>query len=217
MKNTNLWNPGIDPLKERPRGLYCYKNYEVLRYLLSNLRWWLEEYNCDGFRFDGVTSMLYHHHGLYMSFTGNYEEYFGMSTDVDAVVYLMLASELVRSVRPDAVMIAEDVSGMPGLCVPVAEGGIGFDYRLAMSLPDMWISLLKDVKDERWGMNQIVSAMCNRRRGREKTVAYAESHDQSIVGDKTIAFWLMDAEMYTGMGDDGTPGSVVVARGMAMH
>jgi len=197
--------------------LYCYKNYEVLRYLLSNLRWWLEEYNCDGFRFDGVTSMLYHHHGLYMSFTGNYEEYFGMSTDVDAVVYLMLASELVRSVRPDAVMIAEDVSGMPGLCVPVAEGGIGFDYRLAMSLPDMWISLLKDVKDEHWGMNHIVSAMCNRRRGREKTVAYAESHDQSIVGDKTIAFWLMDAEMYTGMGDDGTPGSVVVARGMAMH
>ncbi|CAE7426435.1 SBE1, partial [Symbiodinium pilosum] len=197
--------------------LYCYKNYEVLRYLLSNLRWWLEEYNCDGFRFDGVTSMLYHHHGLYMSFTGNYEEYFGMSTDVDAVVYLMLASELVRSVRSNAVLIAEDVSGMPGLCVPVAEGGIGFDYRLAMSLPDMWISLLKDVKDENWGMNHIVSAMCNRRRGREKTIAYAESHDQSIVGDKTIAFWLMDAEMYTGMGDDGTPGTVVIERGMALH
>ncbi|CAJ1444413.1 unnamed protein product, partial [Effrenium voratum] len=197
--------------------LYCYKNYEVLRYLLSNLRWWLEEYNCDGFRFDGVTSMLYHHHGLYMSFTGNYEEYFGLQTDVDAVVYLMLASELVRSVLPDAVMIAEDVSGMPGLCRPVAEGGIGFDYRLAMSLPDMWISLLKDVKDEHWGMNQIVSAMCNRRRGQEKTIAYAESHDQSIVGDKTIAFWLMDAEMYTGMGDDGTPGTVVIERGMSLH
>ena len=197
--------------------LYCYKNYEVLRYLLSNLRWWLEEYNCDGFRFDGVTSMLYHHHGLYMSFTGNYEEYFSMQTDVDAVVYLMLASELVKSMRPSAVMIAEDVSGMPGLCVPVAEGGIGFDYRLAMSLPDLWISLLKEAKDEYWGMNHIVSRMCNRRRGVEKTIAYAECHDQSIVGDKTIAFWLMDAEMYTGMGDDGTQGTVAIERGMSLH
>eukprot|EP00434_Breviolum_minutum_P036958 symbB.v1.2.032757.t1/scaffold3972.1/size47140/1 len=197
--------------------LYCYKNYEVLRYLLSNLRWWLEEYNCDGFRFDGVTSMLYHHHGLYMSFTGNYEEYFSMQTDVDAVVYLMLASELVKSMRPNAVMIAEDVSGMPGLCVPVAEGGIGFDYRLAMSLPDLWISLLKEAKDEYWGMNHIVSRMCNRRRGVEKTIAYAECHDQSIVGDKTIAFWLMDAEMYTGMGDDGTQGTVAIERGMSLH
>jgi len=197
--------------------LYCYKNYEVLRYLLSNLRWWLEEYNCDGFRFDGVTSMLYHHHGLYMSFTGNYEEYFSMQTDVDAVVYLMLASELVKSLRPNAIMIAEDVSGMPGLCVPVAEGGIGFDYRLAMSLPDLWISLLKEAKDEHWGMNHIISRMCNRRRGVEKTIAYAECHDQSIVGDKTIAFWLMDAEMYTGMGDDGTQGTVAIERGMSLH
>eukprot|EP00930_Biecheleria_cincta_P021508 TRINITY_DN15926_c0_g3_i1.p1 TRINITY_DN15926_c0_g3~~TRINITY_DN15926_c0_g3_i1.p1 ORF type:complete len:1787 (-),score=284.53 TRINITY_DN15926_c0_g3_i1:107-5446(-) len=197
--------------------LYCYKNYEVLRYLLSNLRWWLEEYNCDGFRFDGVTSMLYHHHGLGRSFTGDYGEYFSTDTNVDAVVYLMLATELVKSIRPDAVLIAEDVSGMPGLCVPVEEGGVGFDYRLAMSLPDLWISLLKGVADESWCMNRIISTLCNRRRGREKTIAYAESHDQSIVGDKTIAFWLMDAEMYTGMGDDGTPGSVVIARGMALH
>lgn len=197
--------------------LYCYKNFEVLRYLLSNLRWWLEEYNCDGFRFDGVTSMLYHHHGLYMSFSGNYEEYFGVQTDVDAVVYLMLASELVKSIRPGAVMIAEDVSGMPGLCVPVAEGGIGFDYRLAMALPDLWISLLKGVRDEHWGMNRIVSALCNRRHGREKTIAYVECHDQSIVGDKTTAFWLMDAEMYTGMNDDGTSGSVVIHRGLTLH
>eukprot|EP00854_Cymbomonas_tetramitiformis_P016766 gene16766-19917_t len=112
---------------------------------------------------------------------------------------------------------AEDVSGMPALCRPVAEGGVGFDYRLAMSVPDMWISMLEDQSDEEWSMNRIVSVMCNRRRGVEQTIAYPESHDQSIVGDKTIAFWLIDQEMYTGMADDGTPGSMVVARGVALH
>eukprot|EP00913_Durusdinium_trenchii_P010814 g10143.t1 len=183
--------------------LYCYKNYEVLRYLAAMRRQLelcqLQSFHCQvKGRESGVGSFL--------------EEYFGLQTDVDAVVYLMLASELVKSVKPSAIMIAEDVSGMPGLCVPVAEGardavaqrdvarsvaarGVGFDYRLAMSLPDLWISLLKEAKDEHWGMNHIVSKMCNRRRGVEKTVAYAECHDQSIVGDKTIAFWLMDAEM----------------------
>ncbi|KAK3285361.1 1,4-alpha-glucan-branching enzyme [Cymbomonas tetramitiformis] len=199
--------------------LYNYDNREVQRYLLSNLRWWMDEYNFDGFRFDGVTSMLYHHHGLQMEFTGNYEEYFGTQTNVDAVVYLMLASQLGQELRPDGppTMIAEDVSGMPALCRPVAEGGVGFDYRLAMSVPDMWISMLEDQSDEEWSMNRIVSVMCNRRRGVEQTIAYPESHDQSIVGDKTIAFWLIDQEMYTGMADDGTPGSMVVARGVALH
>ena len=159
--------------------LFNYANWEVLRFLLSNLRWWLEEFKFDGFRFDGVTSMLYHHHGINMSFTGKYNEYFSEATDVDAVVYLMLANCLIHSIYPDATVISEDVSGMPGLGRPVAEGGIGFDYRLAMAIPDKWIEYLKNKKDEEWSMKEISSSLTNRRYT-EKCIAYAESHDQVL-------------------------------------
>ncbi|MCO5550804.1 hypothetical protein L7F22_004296 [Adiantum nelumboides] len=128
--------------------LFNYGNWEVQGFLLSNLRWWLDEYKFDGFRFDGVTSMLYHHHGIHMSFTGNYFQYFGLDTDVEAAVYLMLANDLIHDLYPDATVIAEDVSGMPALCRPVHEGGVGFDYRLSMGIPDKWIQLLKEVSDE---------------------------------------------------------------------
>ncbi|XP_050234417.1 1,4-alpha-glucan-branching enzyme 1, chloroplastic/amyloplastic-like [Mercurialis annua] len=195
--------------------VFNYANWEVLRFLLSNLRWWLEEYKFDGFRFDGVTSMLYHHHGINMAFTGNYSEYFGEATDVDAVVYLMLANSLIHSILPDAAVIAEDVSGMPGLGRSVSEGGIGFDYRLAMAIPDKWIDYLKNKSDEEWSMKEISWSLTNRR-DTEKCVAYAESHDQSIVGDKTIAFLLMDKEMYSGMSCLTDP-SPSVERGIALH
>ncbi|KNA05833.1 hypothetical protein SOVF_186640 [Spinacia oleracea] len=195
--------------------LFNYANWEVLRFLLSNVRWWLEEYRFDGFRFDGVTSMLYHHHGINMGFSGNYNEYFSEATDVDAVVYLMLANRLIYNIFPDASVIAEDVSGMPGLCRPVSEGGVGFDYRLAMAIPDKWIDYLKNKKDDEWSMNEIMLSLTNRRYT-EKCVAYAESHDQGIVGDKTMAFLLMDQEMYTGM-SCLTEASPVVERGIAMH
>lgn len=195
--------------------LFNYANWEVLRFLLSNLRWWLEEFKFDGFRFDGVTSMLYHHHGINMTFTGNYDEYFSEATDIDAVVYLMLANSLIHNVLPDATIIAEDVSGMPGLGRPVAEGGIGFDYRLAMAIPDKWIDYLKNKTDEEWSMKEISLSLTNRRYT-EKCIAYAESHDQAIVGDKTIAFLLMDTEMYSGMSclTDAPP---TVERGLALH
>ncbi|KAL2895575.1 1 4-alpha-glucan-branching enzyme 1 chloroplastic/amyloplastic [Bienertia sinuspersici] len=183
--------------------------------LLSNIRWWLEEYRFDGFRFDGVTSMLYHHHGINTGFSGNYNEYFSEATDVDAVVYLMLANRLIHNLLPDAMMIAEDVSGMPGLCRPVSEGGVGFDYRLAMAIPDRWIDYLKNKKDEEWSMYEIMSSLTNRRYT-EKCIAYAESHDQSIVGDKTIAFLLMDQEMYTGM-SCLIEASPIVERGISLH
>lgn len=156
---------------------FNYGNWEVLRFLLSNLRWWLEEYQFDGFRFDGVTSMLYHHHGLNMSFTGDYHEYFSTSTDVDAVVYLMLANDLVHGLLPEATVVAEDVSGMPTLCLPVPIGGVGFDYRLAMAVPDRWIEYLKDRTDDQWSMGEIAHTLTNRRYT-EKCIAYAESHDQ---------------------------------------
>uniref|UniRef100_A0A1D1Z3W9 1,4-alpha-glucan branching enzyme n=2 Tax=Anthurium amnicola TaxID=1678845 RepID=A0A1D1Z3W9_9ARAE len=195
--------------------LFNYANWEVLRFLLSNLRWWLEEFKFDGFRFDGVTSMLYHHHGINMVFTGNYSEYFSEATDVDAVVYMMLANRLVYNLLPHATVICEDVSGMPALCRPVSEGGVGFDYRLAMAIPDKWIDYLKNKTDDQWSMKEIVGSLTNRRYT-EKCVSYAESHDQAIVGDKTITFLLMDQEMYTGM-SDLKPASPVIDRGTSLH
>ncbi|XP_009143587.1 1,4-alpha-glucan-branching enzyme 2-1, chloroplastic/amyloplastic [Brassica rapa] len=194
--------------------LFNYGSWEVLRYLLSNARWWLEEYKFDGFRFDGVTSMMYTHHGLQVEFTGNYNEYFGYSTDVDAVVYLMLVNDMIHGLYPEAIVVGEDVSGMPAFCIPVEDGGVGFDYRLHMAVADKWIELLKK-RDEDWQVGDIVFTLTNRRWG-EKCVVYAESHDQALVGDKTIAFWLMDKDMYDFMAVDkqATPR---VDRGIALH
>ncbi|KAG9142107.1 hypothetical protein Leryth_016312 [Lithospermum erythrorhizon] len=195
--------------------LFNYANWEVLRFLMSNLRWWMDEYNFDGFRFDGVTSMLYHHHGINMSFSGKYNEYFSESTDVDAVVYLMLANTLIHNIFPDATTVAEDVSGMPGLGRPVSEGGIGFDYRLAMAIPDRWIDYLKNKNDNEWSMKEITWSLTNRRYT-EKCIAYAESHDQAIVGDKTFASSLMEKEIYSGMSCLMDP-SPIIDRGIALH
>ncbi|KAL9260821.1 1,4-alpha-glucan-branching enzyme 1, chloroplastic/amyloplastic-like protein [Drosera capensis] len=194
--------------------LFNYGNWEVLRYLMSNARWWLEEYKFDGFRFDGVTSMMYIHHGLQVAFTGNYREYFGFATDVDAVVYLMLVNDMIHGLYPEAVTIGEDVSGMPTFCIPVQDGGVGFDYRLQMAIADKWIELLKH-RDEDWKMDDIVHTLTNRR-WMEKCVAYAESHDQALVGDKTIAFWLMDKDMYDFMSLD-RPATPAIDRGIALH
>lgn len=192
--------------------LFDYGRSEVIEFLLSNLRWWLEEYHFDGFRFDGVTSMLYLHHG-HEPFS-DLGCYFNSQVNVDAVIYLQLAATLVQEVCPGAFAIAEDMSGMPGLCRPVAEGGFGFTHRLAMGLPDYWIKILKEKKDEEWSVGDIWYTLINRRYG-EPNIAYAESHDQALVGDKTIAFRLMDAEMYTHMSCD-LP-SLIIDRGMALH
>lgn len=192
--------------------LFDYGRDEVLEFLLSNLRWWLDEYHFDGFRFDGVTSMLYLHHG-HEPFT-DLGCYFNTQVNVDAVTYLQLASTVVQEACPGAFVIAEDMSGMPGLCRPVAEGGFGFSHRLAMGLPDYWIKLLKEKKDEEWSVGDMWYVLSNRRYG-EPNIAYAESHDQALVGDKTIAFRLMDAEMYSHMSCDMP--SFVIDRGLALH
>ncbi len=192
--------------------LFDYGRAEVLEFLLSNLRWWLEEYHFDGFRFDGVTSMLYVHHG-HEPFT-DLGCYFNTQVNYNAVIYLQLAATLVQQVRPGAFAIAEDMSGMPGLCRPVDEGGFGFTHRLAMGLPDYWIKLLKEKKDEEWSVGDMWYTLTNRRYG-EPNIAYAESHDQALVGDKTIAFRLMDAEMYTHMACGME--SLVIDRGLALH
>uniref|UniRef100_A0AAY4B080 1,4-alpha-glucan branching enzyme n=1 Tax=Denticeps clupeoides TaxID=299321 RepID=A0AAY4B080_9TELE len=195
--------------------LFNYSSWEVLRFLLSNLRWWMEEYRFDGFRFDGVTSMLYHHHGIGSGFSGDYSEYFGLQVDEDSLVYLMLANHILHSLYEDCITIAEDVSGMPALCRPVTEGGCGFDYRLAMAVPDKWIQILKEYKDEDWNMGDIIYTLTNRRYG-ESCIAYAESHDQALVGDKTLAFWLMDKDMYTNM-SAMVPMNPVIDRGIQLH
>ena len=192
---------------------FDYRKYEVQRFLLSNIRYWLETYRFDGFRFDGVTSMLYNDHGLEREFTG-YADYFDAGVELDAIAYLMLANEVVHAVNPDAISIAEDMSGMPGLARPIEEGGLGFDYRLAMGIPDYWIRLLKEKADEAWHIGEIYGMLCNRRAG-EKHIAYVESHDQSIVGDKTLAMQLMDAELYTNMRISTT--SHLISRGVALH
>src|SRR6185437_1231411 len=193
--------------------VFDYSKYEVQRFLLSNVRYWLEEFHFDGFRFDGVTSMLYLDHGLGQTF-GNYDQYFDANVDPDAVVYLQMANEVAHGVQTDCVTIAEDVSGMVGIARPVREGGIGFDYRLAMGVPDYWIKTLKEKKDEEWQLGDIWHELLNRRRS-EKHVGYAESHDQSLVGDQTIAFRLMDKDMYWHMSRDTQ--NHLVARGIALH
>ncbi len=206
---------------EGPRGdhpawetkCFDYGKNQVLHFLLSNLKYWLTRFHFDGFRFDGVTSMLYLDHGLGTAFT-DYGKYFSMNTDVDAVTYLQLATTLTRQVNPNAILIAEDMSALPGLCLPIADGGVGFDYRLAMGEPDLWIRLLKDVPDENWDLNHIYYELTVRR-PKEKVIGYCESHDQALVGDKTIMFRLCDKEMYTGMAKHSQ--SLIIDRGMALH
>ena len=196
-------------------GTKCF-NYgkdEVIHFLLSNVKFWMEEYHFDGFRFDGVTSMIYHDHGLGTSFDSN-DKYFSLNTHVEAITYLQLANELVRQLNPNAITIAEDMSGMPGMCLPIKDGGIGFDYRLAMGLPDMWIRTLKETRDEDWDIGKMWADMCLRRPG-EKSVAYVESHDQALVGDKTVMFRLADANMYTDM--DKACHNPVIDRAVALH
>jgi 1,4-alpha-glucan branching enzyme len=195
--------------------LFDYSKYEVKRFLLANLAWFLDEYKIDGFRFDAITSILYQHHGIGVGFSGNYAEYFGLQTDLDGIVYVMLANCLIREINPDAITIAEDVSGMPTLCRELKDGGMGFDYRLSMFMPDMWIKLLKGTPDEYWNMGHITHSLTNRR-WKEKVIGYAESHDQAIVGDKTISMWLFDADIYEGM-SKFKPENLRVSRGMGLH
>ena len=206
---------------EGPRGehpawntkCFDYGKNQVLHFLLSNLRYWQEEYHFDGFRFDGVTSMLYLDHGLGVAFT-DYDKYFSMNTDTQAVTYLQLANDLIREVNPHAISIAEDMSALPGLCIPIRDGGVGFDYRLAMGEPDMWIKQLKEVPDEYWNMDHIYYELTVRRPG-EPVIGYCESHDQALVGDKTIMFRLCDQQMYWHMEKEDP--DLTVERGVALH
>ena len=196
-------------------GTKCF-NYgkdEVIHFLLSNLKFWMTEYHFDGFRFDGVTSMLYHDHALGTAFNDN-KKYFSENTDLEAITYLQLANELIHQVNPNAITVVEEMSGMPGMCLPIKDGGVGFNYRLAMGIPDMWIRTIKEEQDEEWNIENMWKDMCLRRPG-ENTVSYVESHDQALVGDKTIIFRLADSAMYTDM--DRACHNPVIDRAIALH
>lgn len=192
---------------------FDYGKDEVVHFLLSNCKYWQEEFRFDGFRFDGVTSMLYYNHGLGQAF-GSYADYYDGGEDTNAITYLTLANKLIHQVNPHAITIAEEMSGMPGLALPVADGGMGFDYRMAMGIPDYWIKTLKEKKDEDWKPTSIFWELTNRRAD-EKTISYVESHDQALVGDKTVIFRLIDKEMYWHMMVGDT--DMTVARGIALH
>jgi 1,4-alpha-glucan branching enzyme len=206
--------PGLEGVHPQwDSKLFNYGKIETLQLLLSNVRYWLEEYHFDGYRFDGVTSMLYKNHGIGETFDNPWK-YFGDGVDNDAVTYLQLANKLIHDIDNQNVTIAEDVSGMPGICAKIEDGGIGFDYRLGMGLPDFWIKVLKDQTDEQWNMHEFFFTMTNRLQD-VKTIAYAESHDQALVGDKTLAFRLMDKEMYFAM--DKNSQNLIIDRGIALH
>jgi 1,4-alpha-glucan branching enzyme len=192
---------------------FDYGKEEVQRFLLSNCRYWLEEFHFDGYRFDGVTSMLYHHHGLEKAFT-SYDDYFNGQQDNEAILYLSLANQLIHEVHPKAVSIAEEMSGMPGMTIPGDRDGLGFDFRLSMGVPDFWIKTIKEQTDEQWNVGQIYHEL-SQHRPEEKIISYAESHDQALVGDKTIIFRLADKEMYDAMSVD-TP-NLIIDRAIALH
>ena len=192
---------------------FDYGKNEVVHFLLSNCKYWMEEFKFDGFRFDGVTSMIYYSHGLGEAFC-TYADYYNAGQNGDAICYLTLANRLIHQLNPKAITIAEEVSGMPGLAAPIEDGGYGFDYRMAMNIPDFWIKIIKERKDEDWKPSEIFWELTNRRKD-EKTISYAESHDQALVGDKTIIFRLIDADMYWhfNRGDE----TYMVSRGIALH
>ena len=192
---------------------FDYGKNKVLHFLLSNCRFWLEEYKFDGFRFDGVTSMIYYDHGLGRNFV-SYNDYFNGQQDEDALVYLFLANKLIHCFKPHAITIAEEMSGMPGIASPVNNKGFGFDYRLSMGVPDYWIKLVKDTLDENWDMGQLMHEL-TQHRPEEKVISYCESHDQALVGDKTLIFRMIDADMYFGMTKDFH--NLRIDRGIALH
>jgi 1,4-alpha-glucan branching enzyme len=192
---------------------FDYGKNKVLHFLLSNCRYWLEEYRFDGFRFDGVTSMIYYDHGLGKNFV-TYEDYFSGGEDIDALTYLFLANKLIHDYKPEALTIAEEMSGMPGMAAPVSAMGYGFDYRLSMGVPDFWIKLVKDTVDEAWDMGALMHEL-SQHRPEEMVISYCESHDQALVGDKTLIFRMIDADMYFGMNKSFH--NLTIDRGIALH
>lgn len=192
---------------------FDYGKRDTLLFLLSNLKYWLEVFRFDGFRFDGVTSMCYHNHGIGVDFV-NYTQYFDENVDEDAITYLYLANQLVKQVNPQAFTVAEDVSGLPGLAFPARLEGVGFDYRMSMGVADFWTKMVKECPDEYWSPGEIFFRLTDKR-PEEQVISYAECHDQAMVGDQTFLSRMVGAEIYTSMRKDLA--TLTVERAVALH
>ncbi|KAI8557559.1 hypothetical protein RHMOL_Rhmol04G0020000 [Rhododendron molle] len=161
--------------------MFKYGDVDVLHFLLSNLNWWVVEYHIDGLQFHSLASMIYTHNG-FASLSGDMEEYCNQYVDKDALMYLILANEILHALHPKIITIAEDATLYPGLCEPTSQGGLGFDYFVNLSASEMWSSLLGNVPDCDWNMSKIVSTLIGNKHSADKMLLYAENHNQSISG-----------------------------------
>ncbi|XP_058788144.1 1,4-alpha-glucan-branching enzyme 3, chloroplastic/amyloplastic [Vicia villosa] len=166
--------------------MFKYGDVDVLHFLLSNLNWWIEEYQIDGFQFHSLSSMIYTHNG-FASFTGDLEEYSNQYVDKDALLYLIMANEILHVLHPNIITIAEDATYYPGLCEPTSQGGLGFDYYVNLSAPEMWSTFLETVPDHEWSMTKIVNTLVSKKENANKMLLYAENHNQSISGRRSLA------------------------------
>ncbi|KAH7428429.1 hypothetical protein KP509_09G001300 [Ceratopteris richardii] len=165
--------------------MYNYNSYEVLRFLLSNLKWWVNEYHVDGFNFHSLASMLYTHNGFEKR-TGGYDYFCNQYVDQDAQNYLILANEMLHTLNPNIITIAEDTTFYPGLCQPINKGGLGFDYAVSTQPAEMWAWLIRYGSDQHWIISQIVDTL-TRQKSFGKMIAFTESHAQSITGGMSLS------------------------------
>lgn len=193
---------------------FDYGNEMARRFLLSNCRYWMEEFRIDGFRFDAVGNMLYIDHGVNDSFSHVGRCFYGKDgqprEDVYGELYLCLANDLIHNMDEHAITIAEEFSGMPGLTCSPAEGGLGFDYRFAMGIPDFWAKAIENPKD----MGSMWYEMTNHR-PYDRTISYVECHDQCINGDDAMIWRLLGDSMYRYMGASSETWNI--SRGLAFY
>lgn len=187
------------------------------RFLLSNCRWWMEEFKVDGFRFDAVGNMIYTDHGLGDDFSHVGRCFYGAGgtsrLDENGVLYLSLANTLVHELAPEAFTVAEEFSGAPGMSCAPEQGGLGFDRRFAMGIPDYWAKFIRG-EGSGTSMGMLWHEMTNRR-WYDKTVSYTECHDQCINGDDAFIWRLIGDDMYEHMSMFSN--SWKNSRGVALH
>lgn len=191
--------------------MFKYADVDVLQYLLSNLNWWVEEYRIDGFQFHSLSSMMYTHNG-FATFTGELEEYCNQYVDRDALMYLILANDILHALHPNIITIAEDATYYPGLCEATSQGGLGFDYYVNLSASEMWLSFLEKVPDNEWSMSKIVTTLMGNRQYTNKMLLYAENHSQSISGGRSFAEIL-----FGGKEDRPAESTDSLLRGCSLH
>jgi len=193
---------------------FDYSQERTRRFLLSNCRYWLEEFNIDGFRFDAVGNMIYLDHGLDDDFSHVGRCFYGKDgqnrLDENGVLYLSLANTLVHELAPHAITLAEEFSGAPGMSCSPDNAGLGFDYRFAMGLPDFWAKFIEEGRT----MGQMWHELTNRRHY-DKTISYTECHDQCINGDDAFIWRMIKDDMYTHMSVFSD--SWKCSRGVALH